>query len=56
MKRIRERFGVVIATCVLAAAVAFAFAETAKPETAPSQQKPHRLDKQNKVLNYSAGR
>jgi hypothetical protein len=64
MKSIGERLGIVVATCVIAAA-AFAFVETAKPETAPPQQKPHNnmrrarekawLDEQNRAKELRWG-
>jgi peptidyl-dipeptidase A len=41
MKNFRDRVGIVIATCVVAAAMVFGFAETAQAEAASQQQQPH---------------
>jgi peptidyl-dipeptidase A len=41
MKNFRDRVGTVIATCVVAAAMVFGFAETAQAGAASQQQQPH---------------
>jgi hypothetical protein len=57
MKSIRKGFGIAVATCVVAAtAAAFTFVETAKPETATSQQKPHNDIRRAKESNAAAPR